>query len=44
MEKCINKKIAQHANEFKTNITNAIKLLNIDDNTKSDLLRYVFDV
>ena len=43
MEKCINKKIAQHANEFKTNITNAIKLLNIDDNTKSDLLRYVFD-
>ena len=43
MEKSINKKIAQHANEFKTNITNAIKLLDIDDNTKSDLLRYIFD-
>jgi hypothetical protein len=43
MEKNINRKIAQHANTFKTVITDEIKKLNIDKKTKTDLLRLVFD-
>jgi len=43
MEKNINRKIAQYANQFKTTITDEIKKLNIDPHIKADLLRLVYD-
>ena len=43
MEKSINRKIAEHANLFKKTIATQIANLNIDKNTKTDLLRLVYD-
>lgn len=43
MEKSINRKIAEHANLFKKTIANQITHLNIDKNTKTDLLRLIYD-
>ena len=43
MEKNINRKIADHANLFKKTIINEISSLDIDKNTKTDLLRLIYD-
>ncbi len=43
MEKSINRKIAEHANQFKKTIATEITNLNIDKNVKTDLLRLIYD-
>merc|ERR1712139_360792 len=43
MEKTINRKIAQYSNQFKETVTDEIKILNIDDTQKADLLRLIYD-
>jgi hypothetical protein len=44
MEKRLNQKISSYITQFKDNLSNKIKSLNIDDKTKmNDLLEFVYD-